>query len=899
MKKLLCIIVTLLLAISLLPALGQNNVLLPENADFNVGIKKGTTADSFGPGKYIGFKSVNLDGMNSIIIKAEVLLKGGSDGETIRIKIDDPLLGEEIGSVVICEEKEEHRSFLWGTEGTHDVYFVGTYRISSGDTLKIKSFEFSPEVYEDLSAYDKQVPDSFIKDYYADTWVSVDHLGRKVADFEEAGAVKEDTTVGMFYWHRHTFDQAQQVEVTSKALSENPGAWGDKSHPLWSVNQRYYWDEPSLGFYTSYDHWVYKKHAQLLSSAGVDVIFLDCSNGGTMRVKPLLTLAKAFREAKKEGIKVPKISAHIGFGAQESVFRALNIVYNVCFQYEDLSDVWYFLDGKPMLLGNAGGKWTDAGKNYIKGDIAAINNLYEIADFFTFREEGADKDQWSWHTRFPQTIRGEVKDGRPEFIPVMVGNTSSYINGAATAASSDYSMGKSYSEAFGADYSEDGPAKGYAFREKARLALENNPRFVFVTGWNELTCDLYNNSHGAAMAFIECFDDNRSRDMEPVKGKTADSAYNMLVDFVRKYKGVRPAPLASGKVTISLDGDLSQWNSVAPTFYNYKGEDRNSKGGFIDKNTKQGITYSTSVPNYIEESKVARDDNNYFFMAKANKDIKVGESTLSLYINKDRNPATGFSGYDLVIGRNDFGVIEAIDEAGNFKLEGNAGYKVYGDTLVLSVPKNLISGGISDFEFKWVSGKIEDIMDIYEQYNAAPIGRFNYLYTEIPQKALTSEERAKMGESVILMAGNNKMIAEGKIVGVYDADTRIIPFEMNGTLYVPFESLEEIMGWGKSKVEYDYKSNILHFYEYKLNAEQNGYAENNWFYTVLGSYEGRFNGRYKTLSKSTMVANGKIYVPLSFLSECAGFDVASLGGGVYTVGNIDSAFALSLLGYLG
>ncbi len=899
MRKILCVIITLIMALSLLPVLAQGNVLLPENADFVSGIKSGATADNFGPGKYLGFKNVNLDGMNSVIIKAEVNLVGGSDGETIRVKIDDPLTGKEIGSVTICKEQEIYQSYLWEASGTHDVYFVGTYRTSTSDIIKVKSFEFSPEVYEDLSVYDRQVSDSFIKDYYADTWVSVDHLGRKVADYSEAGALKEDTAVGMFYWHRHTFDQAQQVEVTSKALSENPGAWGDKSHPLWSVNQRYYWDEPSLGFYTSYDYWVYKKHAELLSTAGVDVIFLDCSNGGTMRLKPLFAMVQAFREAKKEGIKVPKISAHIGFGARESVFRSLNIIYNACFQTEDFSDVWYFLDGKPMLLGNAGGKWLNDAKNYIKGDISAINNLDEIGEFFTFREEGSAQSQWSWHSRFPQTVRGEVKDGRPEFVNVMVGNTSSYINGASTAASSDYSMGKSYSEAFGADYSEDGPSKGYAFREKARLALKNNPRFVFVTGWNELTCDLYNNSHGAAMAFIECFDDNRSRDMEPVKGRTKDSAYNMLVDFVRKYKGVRPAPLASGKVTISLDGDLSQWNNVSPAFYNYKGEDRNSKGGFIDKETKQGITYLTSVPNYIVESKVARDDTGYYFMAKATKDMVVGESSLALYINSDRNPATGFSGYDLVVGRNAFGVIETIGEAGNFTVAGNAEYKVLGDTLVMSLPKNLISGAVSDFEFKWISGKINDIMDIYEQYNAAPIGRFNYLYTEIPQKALSNEERAKMGESVIIKAGKSKMIAEGGITGVYDADTRIIPFEMNGTLYVPYESLEKIMGWGKSKVEYDYKSNILHFYEYKLNAEQNGYAENNWFYTVLGSYEGRFNGKYKALSQSTMIANGKIYVPLSFLSECAGFNVASLGNGIYTVGNIDSEFALSLIGYIG
>ncbi len=899
MKKLFAVILALTMISSMISISGASNVLLPENADFAEGMEKGTTADGFRVGTYLGFKNVNLDGMNSVIINAEVILAGGSDGETIRVKIDDPFTGEEIGAVIICEEKTEFKGSIWDAKGTHDVYFVGTYRTSKQDRLKVKSFEFSPEVYEDNSAFEKQVDDSFIKDYYADTWVSVDHMGRKVADFSEAGGVKSgERKVGMFYWHRHTYNQGGYVTITSDALAENPGAWGDKSHPLWSVGQRYYWDEPSLGFYSSYDYWVYKQHAKLLATAGVDVIFLDCSNGGTMRVKPLLALADAFREAKAEGINVPKISAHVGFGANEAVYRSLNIIYNVCFQKEDFSDIWYFMDGKPMLLGNVSGKWVSSGQHYAGKDMSAKNTLPEIAEFFTTREEGSAENQWSWNTEFPQTIRNKKEGDRPEFVPVMIGNTHTYISGTPKVASDTYSMGKGYSAAFGADHSEDAASKGYNFREEARLALSADPEFVFVTGWNELTCDLYNNWDGAPMAFIECFDDNRSRDIEPVKGRTADSAYNLLVDFIRKYKGVRPAPLATAKTTINLEGDLSQWDNVGPAFYNYENENRNSKGAFLDKETKEGITYTTDVANYIIESKAARDDAKYYFLAKATAEVKVGESALALYIDTDRNKATGFSGYDLVIGRNAFGVIEGISETGEYSVLGNAEYKITGDTIVFAIPKNLVENGIANFEFKWISGKITDIMDIYEQYNAAPIGRFNYLYTELAQKSLTSAERGQMGESVILQAGNNKMIAEGGIKGVYDADTRIIPFEMGGTLYVPFDSLEEILGWGKSKAEYDYRSNILQIYDYKLNADMTDFAENNWYYTTLGSLEGRMNGRYKPLTNATTVVAGKIYVPLSFLTECMDKKVQSLGNGIYTIGEIDSSFALSLIPYI-
>jgi hypothetical protein len=48
------------------------------------------------------------------------------------------------------------------------------------------------------------VPDSAIVDFYSDTWVAVDDYGRKVADFEEVGPLKEDERdAALFYWNWH------------------------------------------------------------------------------------------------------------------------------------------------------------------------------------------------------------------------------------------------------------------------------------------------------------------------------------------------------------------------------------------------------------------------------------------------------------------------------------------------------------------------------------------------------------------------------------------------------------------------------------------------------------------------------------------------------------------------
>ena len=37
----------------------------------------------------------------------------------------------------------------------------------------------------------------------------------------------------------------------------------------------HHWGEPYLGYYVANDEWVIRKHAQMLTDAGVDVLFFD------------------------------------------------------------------------------------------------------------------------------------------------------------------------------------------------------------------------------------------------------------------------------------------------------------------------------------------------------------------------------------------------------------------------------------------------------------------------------------------------------------------------------------------------------------------------------------------------------------------------------------------------
>ena len=142
------------------------------------------------------------------------------------------------------------------------------------------------------------------------------------------------------------------------------------------------------------------------------------------------------------------------------------------------------------------------------------------------------------------------------------------------------------------------------------------------------------------------------------------------------------------------------------------------------------------------------------------------------------------------------------------------------------------------------------------------------------------------------------MIVSGTIQTVSEKDTRLTPFEMNGTLYIPLKAFEEIMGWGKSKTEYDFSQNILRFYNFELNDAKTDFAENNWYYTYIGSSEVRKNGKLLPLSAPVIIADGEIYAPVTLFSDCMGRNVRSFGNGIYVIGDIEDDAAKALLPYI-
>ncbi|MDO5478419.1 MAG: stalk domain-containing protein [Clostridia bacterium] len=901
MKKCICfMLVLVMLSGVIFTANAEGKVLNPTSADYKAeSLKFSSTGAYFNQGDFFGFKNVDLTGIKSVTIEADCILAYGSNGEAVAIKKGGKQ-GELLGYVVINDDEAKlFTADIKETKGIADLYFCATYAKDNYITIK----KITLNTFSDNTVRVSPVPDSAIVDNFSDTWAATDSLGRRVADYSETGGVKEgDRFVGIMYWDWHTNPSGTPV-VISKVIKENPDSQYNYSHPAWA-NTICYWDEPLLGFYQSYDYFVYRRHAQWLANAGVDVIFYDYTNLDMTYIKAQRMMMKAFHDAREDGINAPKISAYL-FNPKEEVKTIKALWFNLINDpsYKDLVFYW---EGKPLICGCG---YEEVEQYVNKSDSEEVRLLAEIFANVNFRRNGSREHgqdlskatpQWNWLENYPLHHWGKKRDdGRVEAMVVGASINHSYVYGYSGVglASDPYTKGRGYSEAFGEDYTLNNARSATFFREQAAQALDTDPAFIYVDGWNEYTAIRNRVYNGFVNSFVDTYDDENSRDFEPSKGVLGDDYYNLLVDFCRKYKGVRPAPLASADKTIDLAGELSQWESVIPLFINDRSDyERNAKSQGSGE-----YTYISKPVNVMMESKVSKDSEYLYFYVETLADIiENTEEFMHLYINSDRNYATGWEGYDYAFGRSK-GVLEKWENGAWIKLS-DAEYTVSGNALQAKIKRSDLSlTGTVDMEFKWVdsAGEIKsgNLLDLYVYGNSAPMGRFNYVYTEIEQKALDNETRKALKDTVILKPGSRKFIVDGGIQYVYEPDIRIAPIEENGTLYVPSDVLLEAM-YGESKVEYDAIENIVRVKAFYLKDRE--IKDYKFTYTTPGSFEVKINGAPAKLTSPVKITEGRVWLPVTYFADCFGYTV-SVKDGYYVLsrfGNANEAAVNNAIGYL-
>ena len=831
---------------------------------------------------YIGFENVDLTGINSVSVTSHHADSDSSyDGDYLFIRLDSPD-GRVIGTINIDTSASGTDKVFKGsiekTDGVHNVYIMSF--LSANGTF-VKDVTFSGDVYN--GAY---VPAdrSKYQNTHSSTWALTDDYGIRVADFEEVGPLDESKKVGIFYWtwHRRRPSESHNAFNNTEFIKMHPEAKYDYANRLWPTSStEFYWNEPLFGFYSGTDYWVMRKHATMLKNAGVDALFFDATNGHSTWRGQYEVLFSALIDSLEAGNDVPKVAFMCNFSSTVAEGKSnLKRLYSGAYKDGKYSDLWFMWEGKPVVM---------AYPEHLKpreGDSLDAELMDEMLDFFTFRpgqpsyNTGSTRpDHWGWLEMYPQNKFGDNGDGTFEQVTVGVSANFSYVSNTKVAMNDQYVTGRAYTTGLGDDKNPEGKKKGYFFREQLSRALEVDPEFMFITGWNEWRAGRYQSWGGTPNAFPDQFDDNGSRDLEPTKGELKDLYYCYLVDAVRRFKGAEMLPEASTEITIDLT-DLSLWDAVDPEYYNDKGTYTRDNQGFSNNH----YTNDTMRNNPIK-AKVARDKENLYFMAECEEALK-GEgdaSFMNLYIDSDRLHKTGWEGFDYVIAGDK---IYALSIDGKRSEIGNAEYKITDKTIVYKITRATINlSGMLDFEFKWTDNvTTTDILDFYVDGCVAPMGRFNYRYNETPQVSLTDAERDSLKNTGVFKAGSSKMFVNGGKCDLSPSSPGIFAFEKDGTLYIPADAFDKVMGFGRARTEYDANYDMLFTHNYELSQDEKSVDNYIWTATKVGSSETRINGRAGNLSHPVIAENGVVYIPLSLIGDIYGWNLFIAGDGVYAIG---------------
>ncbi len=446
----------------------------------------------------------------------------------------------------------------------------------------------------------------YFRDLYSDTWVATDALGRTMPGMNIVGPVKTDhkRVVGIFYitWHSDNLANMKfpYLADVTKVLTADSNARLDAKNPQWKEGS-YHWGEPEMGYFLSRDEYVIRKDMSMLMDAGVDVLIFDVTNA-VRYWSEWETIFGVMEKMKAEGNKVPQFCFWAYNGPVITVVQDL---YDKIYKINKYQDLWFYWNGKPLLLYNGTPQAKDATGNIQKNpnphyDEAALtdkNNphygnkdytdkLYtdytqEVKNTFTPRSmwwgyyKWAGKryvgteDNWSFgYDLGDKNVKALNSDS------LMATHKGEREEMAVTPAQHPSSLvGKSWSRADGEPMldAHDMPLETYVpwlkkkvahpegygiyFQQRWDEALKADPSFLYINDWNEWTAGKYQPDAGKTFDFmrrknsyffVDQYNAEFNRAIQPMKGGYTDNYYMQMAENIRKYKGVQAIPQLKG-----------------------------------------------------------------------------------------------------------------------------------------------------------------------------------------------------------------------------------------------------------------------------------------------------------------------------------------------------------------
>ncbi len=561
---------------------------------------------------------------------------------------------------------------------------------------------------------------------------ATDAFGRSFSSVSMANPEKE---TGMFYslWHGShesgIYDVTELKETNPTALWDVTSGTGlPTASPL---GQYHYFGRPLYGYYDSRDPWVLARHCELFTMAGIDYLVFDTTNS-VIYTDVVSALIEVWRKFAAQGFEVPKLAFYTNSHSQITV----NSLYGIWFQDDSYDDVWYMVDGKPMLVTR-------------KEDFTDLERLALYEERFTLKssqwpDERMQRDAFPWmNWDWPQFNHNGT-------MSVSIAQMPGY--NAANQEESNY--GRGYTRATeGYEWGEqnlDEYEKGLNFEEEWRTVFDeelnegkevNN---VFITQWNEWMA-IKNRANNGDMQMVDGFDLIYSRDAEMTDSETGygDGFYLQIARNLRNFAYEDGEHYLLDHQSISIGTDDPKWNEVEYTYRDFEGDAqfRNFENAATAGSPGYEVYSDLTARNDIVNTKIAHDNDNIYVRVETSADIIASsgdESWMNLFIgNPDLEERSAYAdNFDFRIVPNGSGTLDVLTydaETNEWVKKESAGAYVYaGDVIEYRIPRGSLglAGGDPHLLLKVTDHLVDptDVDDFYVSGDSAPIGRLAYEY---------------------------------------------------------------------------------------------------------------------------------------------------------------------------
>lgn len=353
---------------------------------------------------------------------------------------------------------------------------------------------------------------------------------------------KEDL-VGICYSTWHDYASLYNTGTIYNVTEILAGSKVFGPYPLY-----HYWAQPALGYYSSSNTSVIRTHMTQLANAGVDFIILDNTNASssiidaqinsstteTYWTSVMTSSAKAVLDTcvqmRSEGLKTPYI-VFWNRNTDDEAWTIVGKVYSQFINKAEYKDLFVYLvndtSGKalPLVLGTGS---TTSTQGSSEANIPSLyNNMFTYRTMWGLQTVRQSTD-WSYLLKDNNQPRRGAYDsvsGKTfyEQMPVAPAMQQAYMSNGNTT----------YPNAIGRQ-------NGATFHTQWQNAFNVRPKIVVLAWWNEWVAQNYGTT--SSPTFTDNYNQEYSRDIEPMSGGHGAKYYNMMKQYIAAYKAHGTCP---------------------------------------------------------------------------------------------------------------------------------------------------------------------------------------------------------------------------------------------------------------------------------------------------------------------------------------------------------------------